>query len=155
MNRVLSITKAISDQNRLRILLALSENTELCACQITELLQTAGATVSRHLTVLTHAGLIQSRKQGRWVYFCLIEDPANSMLLTWLTRGLKDTAQIVSDRTALGLILSENPEDICRKQRGESCCPVKETKEDECPAGDKDELKTEQSHKNNTKRNVS
>jgi ArsR family transcriptional regulator, arsenate/arsenite/antimonite-responsive transcriptional repressor len=43
MNDLLSILKALSDKNRLRIFYALLTYEELCACQITELLQVAGA----------------------------------------------------------------------------------------------------------------
>lgn len=125
MNKTLAITKALSDGNRLRILMALSENRELCACQITELLGIAGATVSRHLTVLNHAGLVESRKDGRWVNFRLVENPEHDLIITWLRNSLTTTSQIEADKVSLGCILGQDPEDICRKQRGEACCPVK------------------------------
>lgn len=125
MNKTLSITKALSDGNRLRILMALAEHRELCACQITELLGTAGATVSRHLTVLNHAGLIESRKDGRWVNFRLVEDPEHALMIIWLKNVLTNTSQIMADNASLHNIIAQDPEDICRKQRGEACCPVK------------------------------
>jgi ArsR family transcriptional regulator len=127
MQQIISITKCISDKNRLRILMALSQYPELCACQITELLQVTGATVSRHLTLLTHAGLIESRKDGRWIFFRLLGGKSHDLMMTWLKNELKETPDIISDRASLTLILSQEPEDICRKQRGESCCPLKKT----------------------------
>lgn len=125
MNKTLAITKALSDSNRLRILMALSEHRELCACQITELLGVAGATVSRHLTVLNHAGLVESRKDGRWVNFRFVDNPEHDLIITWLRSALTNTAQIEADKESLGCIIDQDPEDICRKQRGEACCPVK------------------------------
>ena len=70
----MAITKALSDPNRVRILLALKHG-ELCVCQITELFGFAPSTVSRHLSILHHAHLILSRKSERWVYYRL-DDPA-------------------------------------------------------------------------------
>ena len=65
MNTTARILKALSEPNRLRIVMALTDNRELCACQITELLRLSGATVSRHLAQLTLCGLLESRKEGR------------------------------------------------------------------------------------------
>ena len=49
MDGTVNLLKALSDTNRLRTVLALHRYEELCACQITELLQVTGETVSRHL----------------------------------------------------------------------------------------------------------
>ncbi|MDR1242733.1 MAG: metalloregulator ArsR/SmtB family transcription factor [Deltaproteobacteria bacterium] len=72
----INITKALTDENRLRILLAL-RNRELCVCQITAMLDLAPSTTSKHLSVLRQARLIESTKHGKWVYYHLIE-PKNS-----------------------------------------------------------------------------
>ena len=66
MREFMAITKALSDPNRVRILLALRRG-ELCVCQITELFGFAPSTVSKHLSILHHAGLIlvaQNRTLG-------------------------------------------------------------------------------------------
>ena len=54
MREFMAITKALSDPNRVRILLALRRG-ELCVCQITELFGFAPSTVSKHLSILHHA----------------------------------------------------------------------------------------------------
>jgi len=51
MKNTVSLLKALSDQNRLRVVAALLSEPELCACQIKELLNVTGATVSRHLAL--------------------------------------------------------------------------------------------------------
>ena len=48
---------------------SLCEGGELCACQITELFGLAPSTMSKHLSILYQAGLVDSRKEGRWIYF--------------------------------------------------------------------------------------
>lgn len=124
MQRVITITKAIADGNRLRILMALSEHPQICACQITELLGITGATVSRHLAVLSQARLVEGKKDGRWINFSLVRNPETEVLLDWLATGLGKTQQIENDRVCLSGIFAQPKEDICRKQRGETCCPT-------------------------------
>ena len=68
MRKFMNITKALADENRVRALLALRKG-ELCVCQITELFGLAASTVSKHLSILYQAGLVESRKDGRWVYY--------------------------------------------------------------------------------------
>ena len=81
MKQLSNITRALADENRIRILAAL-EVRELCVCQITELLRLAPSTVSKHLLLLRHAGLIDSRKDGRWIYYRLSEAPG--IVSEWL-----------------------------------------------------------------------
>ncbi len=126
MQRMLSVMKALADRNRLRVVAVLQAHAELCACQITELLQVTGATVSRHMGLLVRAGLVASRKEGRWIYFRLkTTPPADSgPILKWLREGAKQSAQGERDGRALTKILSLEKEELCRRQRGEACCPL-------------------------------
>jgi predicted transcriptional regulator len=55
MRDLMKITKALADENRIRVLLALREG-ELCACQITELFGLAPSTMSKHLSILYQPG---------------------------------------------------------------------------------------------------
>lgn len=119
----LEILKSLSDMNRLRIVAALSRYEELCACQITELLQVTGATASRHLSVLQHAGLLKSRKEGRWIYYRLDPPSDAGPVFAWLDASFAASRELQADRKALDKIVSVTREDLCRKQRGEACCP--------------------------------
>ena len=124
MQTILDVTKALSDRNRLRVMAALHIHPELCACQITELLQVTGATVSRHMGILVQAGLVVSRKAGRWTYYQLKTPAAETRpVMKWLQRGLQKSPDIEADHQALSRILCEEKEDLCRRQRGEACCP--------------------------------
>lgn len=125
MFQPLEILKALSDLNRLRIVAALGRYEELCACQITEVLRVTGATASRHLSVLHHAGLLESRKEGRWVYYRLVRSALNKPVLLWLEETLADSDELKKDKLALEKIVGLGREELCRLQRGEKCCPRK------------------------------
>lgn len=119
----LEILKALADRNRLRIVAALGRYDELCACQITELLQVTGATASRHLSVLQHAGVLDSRKEGRWIYYRLASPERHEALLDWVAAACRDEELFEADACKLDEIVNIGREELCRKQRGEACCP--------------------------------
>lgn len=123
METTLEILKALSDRNRTRVIAALWRFEELCACQITELLQVKGATVSRHMAILQKAGLVESRKDGRWVYYKLRKPAGSEELFQWLEHSLSGADELVTDFQALKKIVGITREDLCRVQRGEECCP--------------------------------
>ncbi|MCL5036739.1 MAG: metalloregulator ArsR/SmtB family transcription factor [Chloroflexi bacterium] len=116
MESALNITKALADGNRLRVIAALMEQKELCVCQITEMLQLATATVSRHLRVLQNARLVQNRKDERWVYYRLA-DSFPEFLRQWISESMLETMEIETDRNNLKIILSCEPDDLCRNQK--------------------------------------
>ncbi len=119
MDNLTALFKALSDRNRLRIVAALMQYDELCACQIIELMQVTGATVSRHMGVLLDSGLVASRKEGRWVYYRLRRELAEAKsLVQWMENRLIKDVVIVRDAQTLAEILACDPEDISRKQRG-------------------------------------
>ncbi len=70
MREFLAITKALSDESRVRALLSVRDG-ELCLCQIIEVLGLSPATVSKHMNVLHQAGLVERRKDGKWHFYRL------------------------------------------------------------------------------------
>jgi len=115
----MSITRALADPNRVRILLALRRG-ELCVCQITELFGLAFSTISKHLSILQHAGLIQSRKSERWVYYRLpdaIASVAVREALDWVRKSLAGTDEAGTDAKRLRKILRTDLAVICRRQK--------------------------------------
>ena len=115
----MAITKALSDPNRVRVLLALRRG-ELCVCQITELFGFAPSTVSKHLSILNHAGLIQSRKAERWVYYRLADKAAPVAVreaLDWVHKSLARTDETAADAKKLKKILKTDLVTICRRQK--------------------------------------
>jgi ArsR family transcriptional regulator len=60
----------LADPTRLRLLSLISAAAEACAaCDLVEPLGVSQPTVSHHLKVLRQAGLVDSEKRGRWVYY--------------------------------------------------------------------------------------
>ncbi len=121
MLQALASAGALSDSSRVRVVMALRERPELCVCQIIELLKLSPATVSRHMSVLKQGRLVESRKEGRWVYYRL-SDEAPSELLRWLERELSMDERIEADRTELDRILDCELSELCgaRKTRREA-----------------------------------
>ncbi|MFT5702574.1 MAG: ArsR family transcriptional regulator [Desulforhopalus sp.] len=127
MKKLQKLFSALSDKSRLRIIAALREYEEMCACQIVELLQLTGATTSKHLSILMQAGVLDSYKEGRWVHYRLdYSNHSCDQVMAWLGEQLYQTDTVKADQLALKEIMLADREDICRKQRGEKCCPVKE-----------------------------
>ena len=124
MNKFLKQTKALADGSRLRIIAALTRHSELCVCQVTELLGLATATVSRHISMLQNAGLVEYRKDGRWVY-CRISEDFPDRLKHWLEAELLNTPEIESDKDRLDEITSIQVEELCRKKAGNKSCASK------------------------------
>jgi DNA-binding transcriptional ArsR family regulator len=120
---LLAITKALADENRIRAV-ALLEGHELCLCQIVEVLGLASSTVSRHMSILHQARLVETRKQGRWAYFRLADEDAPDTVrdaIGLVLAALSRDKQGKLDRKELKSVLRMEPEELCRRQ-GECKC---------------------------------
>jgi ArsR family transcriptional regulator, arsenate/arsenite/antimonite-responsive transcriptional repressor len=116
MQELLDIAQALSDASRVRALMAL-RGREVCVCQLTELLGLATPTVSRHMALLHQAKLVESRKDGRWVYYRLATDaPAccGQSAIAWLTTYLDHDPRIVQDQAWLTEHFGPVPQEGCR-----------------------------------------
>ncbi len=114
----ISITKALSDENRLRALMAL-KGRELCVCQITELLQLAPSTVSKHMSILRQARLVSGRKKGRWMFYRPATDSSVREVrqaLSWVHASLAGTDRVRRDAQRLEEILKIPREKLCRSK---------------------------------------
>lgn len=65
------IFRALGDPTRLRIIQMLAENGEVCVCKIVEELGMNQPAISQHIAKLKQAKLLNSRKQGQWIYYSL------------------------------------------------------------------------------------
>jgi len=118
MREFMNITKALSDESRIRVLFALRDG-ELCACQIVEFLALAGSTISKHLSILYQAGLVTLRKEGRWVYYSLPDagaPPTVRSALKWVFQSAGKQPRITEDAQTLKKILKLDPVELCRRQ---------------------------------------
>ncbi len=119
MREIVDITKALADETRLRIM-ALLFHGELCVCQILELFDLAPSTVSKHLYILKQARLVETRKEGRWIYYRLPDGKVSDEVesgISWLQNVLKKNAVIRDDYRRLKGIIKLEPQALCDRQR--------------------------------------
>ena len=118
MRDLMKITKALADENRVRVLLALRAG-ELCACQITELFGLAPSTMSKHMSILFQAGLVNSRKDGRWIFFRLPDGKAPATVkqaIRWIAKAAEGQPRVQADADLLKKIAKMDPSEICKRQ---------------------------------------
>ena len=93
--------KALSDPNRLRILKML-QTKSLCVCEITEILNLATSTVSKHLSILKEAGFTLEEKEGKWVNYKINPTPSDkriTSILSTLDFWISDEEIIIADKS--------------------------------------------------------
>jgi DNA-binding transcriptional ArsR family regulator len=99
MHNCIAIAKALGDPQRVRALMAL-QGGERCLCQLIGLLGLSPSTVSKHMAILIQAGLVESRKEGRWVYYRLPGERAHPCVtgaVRWLKGCLRKDPQVRAD----------------------------------------------------------
>lgn len=67
------IFKAFCDENRIMILRQLADG-EKCACKLLEELQISQPTLSHHMKILCDAGVVNGRREGKWMHYSLARD---------------------------------------------------------------------------------
>ena len=115
MKDLRAIAAALSDENRLRALLALRRG-ELCLCHLIGLLKLAPSTASKHLSILKAAGLVETRREGKWIHYRLAgtdAPPAVQTAILWVTQSLAANPQIAADAKALKSVCKLKPEELC------------------------------------------
>ena len=100
--------KNLADETRLRILLLIVQEQELCVCELTCALAQSQPKISRHLAQLRTSGVLTDRRQGQWVYYRLSPELpvwAQAVLQTalqanrdWLKPDQKRLQQMGADR---------------------------------------------------------
>jgi ArsR family transcriptional regulator len=107
MTDYVPVFKALGDEKRLRILLMLRVR-PLCVCELCEALEIPLSTLSAHLKILKHAGVVEDIKEGRWVIYKLSEEKhLLTELFNILEADLKDKTQFHKDRAVISRITRE------------------------------------------------
>lgn len=117
MELILTIARALADENRVRALMAIGEQ-EVCVCQLIELLGLAPSTVSKHMSILKQAKLVTGHKKGRWMYYRLPETatPFVQKVISWVRQAASEDHQILLDAEQMKRILGTDRELICQRQ---------------------------------------
>jgi ArsR family transcriptional regulator len=79
-NLTLDALRALGHPARLEILSHVAARGPLCVCHLDEDLPYGQPTISKHLGVLRRAGLLESRRDGRWVYYAVNEEAVDAAL---------------------------------------------------------------------------
>jgi ArsR family transcriptional regulator len=106
---------ALSHPLRLRALMLLQAEQELCVCELTHVLGASQPMVSRHLAQLRAAGLVDDRRRGLWIYYRI-----HPQLPDWARDVLSATAAGTGADTPFAddrLALTDMP-----NRPGASCC---------------------------------
>lgn len=69
--------KALADENRLAIMMSLQQK-EKCACYLLEELNISQSTLSHHMKLLCDSGLVDYRKDGKWMHYSLSKEGVNA-----------------------------------------------------------------------------
>jgi ArsR family transcriptional regulator len=85
--------KALADPTRLRSLMLLVQEGELCVCELMHALDIIQPKISRHLAQLRESGIVSTRREGQWVYYRL-----NKSLPAWAKQVLRATAKGCTDK---------------------------------------------------------
>jgi ArsR family transcriptional regulator len=112
---LLPFYKCLADDTRLRCLLLILTENELCVCELIAALEESQPKISRHLALLREAGILVDRRQGQWVFYRL-----NPRLPEWATQILSLSVNhhqdiIAADRKRLKKMGS-------RPERKQHCC---------------------------------
>jgi len=96
------VMKALSDETRLRMV-ALLAHGELCVCHLEEALGLQQSTASRQLAVLRSAGVVETRRDGSWIYYRLAPqaDALTRAVLRALTADFKKRQALGQDAERL------------------------------------------------------
>jgi ArsR family transcriptional regulator, arsenate/arsenite/antimonite-responsive transcriptional repressor len=71
--------KALADPTRIAIVNQLSASDEVCVCNLTATFDLSQPTISHHLRILRHAGLVESTPRGTWAYYRLVPEAVEAL----------------------------------------------------------------------------
>ncbi len=111
----LQLYKLLADDTRLRCVLLILSEGELCVCELMVAIDEVQPKISRHLAQIREAGILETRRQGQWMFYRIAGD-----LPAWIRSILQTTAEANSDYTRINLALLNRMGD--RPQRAIDCC---------------------------------
>ena len=97
MKDTVKLMKSLSDEIRLRIINILYYS-DLYVCEIVEILKLPQSTVSRHLTIMKNADIIEDTKDGSWVKYSIVKnDSYKSIVKNIIEKELINDKKSIND----------------------------------------------------------
>ncbi len=119
MRDLTEIFKALSDPNRLRVVRMLMEG-ELCVCELENILGTSQSNISHQLRILRGAGLVKDRREGKWVFYSLEDNPYLQVLSPAIRDWMEGEEVTREDLKKVGRCLNSTEMERCKLLEGES-----------------------------------
>lgn len=97
--------RALADRTRLRLINLMGEG-EICVCFLVETLRTSQPKISRHLAFLRRAGIVESRRDGKWIHYRLVDpvDERAAEVMKEVRRWLREDAEMQRDQARLSKV---------------------------------------------------
>lgn len=106
--------KYLADETRLRCLMLIQQESELCVCELMEALDVSQPKISRHLAQLRQCGLLLDRRDGKWVYYRL-----NNEIPVWMHKVL---AEAVAHHETYIAMNMQRLNDMSNRPERSICC---------------------------------
>lgn len=108
MKKTVNVLRALGDENRLRIVMMLMKR-PMCVCEINSILDIALSTISAHLKTLKNAGVVDDKKEGRWITYSISEEFAFvPELLALSDMYIRENDTVRKDRAQMDEITRES-----------------------------------------------
>ena len=114
MRELVKVFKSVADKNRLRILKMLQYK-KMCVCELSAALGITRPSVSRHLSLMKDAGLVEDERNGPWIDYGLCEEKINKyapIIQSYLKEWINDDPKVRED---LKKIKTLSREELCSK----------------------------------------
>jgi ArsR family transcriptional regulator len=111
----LQFFKCLSEETRLKAILLIQQEGELCVCELVSALKLSQPKISRHLAQLRECGLLKDRRQGQWVYYKINPDLPNWALDVLSISGTENAKFIATEYKLLNAMND-------RPQSSAQCC---------------------------------
>jgi ArsR family transcriptional regulator len=94
--------RALADRTRLRLINLMGDG-EICVCFLVETLRTSQPKISRHLAFLRRAGIVEARRDGKWMHYRLVDPPDEraAEVMREVRRWLAEDAEMQRDQARL------------------------------------------------------
>jgi ArsR family transcriptional regulator len=113
VKKTIEALKAVGEPTRFRALrLLLEAKTDLCACEIIDVLEKPQYTISKSLGVLVDSELLDERREGRMMMYALVHSPVNDAIFQAVA-DVAPTEELIGDSKRLTARLARREEGVC------------------------------------------
>ena len=113
MQEILNILKILSDEIRLKIVYLLSQESELCVYELMEALKMSQSRISNHLRILRNTGIIEAKREGKWMFYCLKRDKMDKAILNIIvniTKTIDKEGYLTEEKELVKKLISKRGE---------------------------------------------